>query len=137
LFEILNEILSKFYSHGYQSPQSETAVSSEYVGEVPRLCSKLDDLLAGLPGHLQPDSNIETSNGSASCFCMQAKILKSRYVTACFAIGYFSLRSGFYTYGFYYSDPHFSTKSDDLFPNELRIPIVRLLIFSTRPISGK
>lgn len=110
MFEILDEILTKFYSHGYQSPQSETAVSSEYLGEVLKLCSKLDDLQAELPSHLLPDNNTETANDSASCFRMQAIILRSRYVTACFAIGHLSLYEGFYTYGFYYCDPRFSSK---------------------------
>ncbi|KAK2688920.1 hypothetical protein QWA68_012498 [Fusarium oxysporum] len=68
LFEILDDILSKFYSHGYQNfAQDEPVKSAQYLSDIPRLCSELDHFLEGT-----------VEDESASCFHMQAMILKSR-----------------------------------------------------------
>ncbi|EXL65366.1 hypothetical protein FOPG_18402 [Fusarium oxysporum f. sp. conglutinans race 2 54008] len=80
LFEILDDILSKFYSHGYQNfAQDEPVKSAQYLSDIPRLCSELDHFLEGLPSHLKADCDMGTvEDESASCFHMQAMVLKSR-----------------------------------------------------------
>jgi hypothetical protein len=83
LFDVLDEILCKFYSHGYQKlAQDGTVTSSQYLSDVPRLCSELDQFVESLPGHLKADRDMGAlEDESASCFHMQAMILKSRYDT--------------------------------------------------------
>ncbi|OBS20254.1 hypothetical protein FPOA_06639 [Fusarium poae] len=79
LFEVLDETLSRFYSNGYQRPgQDRTSTSFQYLEDIPRLCSKLDIVVAGLPAHLVLDGTMEAANESTSCFRMQAMVLKSR-----------------------------------------------------------
>ncbi|KAI3573491.1 fungal-specific transcription factor domain-containing protein [Fusarium oxysporum f. sp. albedinis] len=80
LFDVLDEILHKFYSHRYQNlAQDGTVTSSQYLSDVPRLCSELDQFVEGLPGHLKADRDMgAVEDESASCFHMQAMILKSR-----------------------------------------------------------
>jgi hypothetical protein len=83
LFEVLDETLSRFYSNGYQRPgQDRTSTSFQYLEDIPRLCSKLDIVVAGLPAHLVLDGTMEAANESTSCFRMQAMVLKSRSITA-------------------------------------------------------
>lgn len=82
LFDILKEILDRFYSPGYQTPEEDDInLSTRYLGEVPRIYSQIDEFLINLPRHLQADGSMETLHiGSARHFRMQAQILKSRYV---------------------------------------------------------
>ncbi|KAG8354017.1 hypothetical protein FVEN_g8234 [Fusarium venenatum] len=79
LFEILDETLSRLYSIGHPDPgQDPTAISFQYFEDIPRLCSKLDNLLADLPVHLVLDDTMEAADESTSCFRLQAMVLKSR-----------------------------------------------------------
>jgi hypothetical protein len=81
LFDILDEVLRTFYSHGYQNlAQDGTVTPSQYLSDVPRLCSELDQFVEGLPSHLKVNHNMgAVEDDSASCFHMQAMIVKSRY----------------------------------------------------------
>lgn len=76
LFDILNDILTKFYSH---PNRSQAEMPSEYLTEIPRLCSRLEGFLDGLPQHLKIQQNSEKPGGPANCFQVQSQILKSRY----------------------------------------------------------
>ncbi|KAF5250764.1 hypothetical protein FANTH_4036 [Fusarium anthophilum] len=70
LFNILDDILSQFYSHGYQNvTQDETVKLAEYLRDIPRLCSELDNFLESLPSHLKIDCDTGTpEEESSSCF---------------------------------------------------------------------
>ncbi|KAF5681232.1 hypothetical protein FHETE_21 [Fusarium heterosporum] len=57
LFDILDEVLRLFYSHGYQNLADDgTVIPAQYLSDLPRLCSELDQFVENLPDHLKPGS---------------------------------------------------------------------------------
>ncbi|KAJ0158904.1 Positive regulator of purine utilization [Colletotrichum tanaceti] len=75
LFDVLNEILAKFYSDGdYASDRR-----AEYLNHVLQLSSRLDDLGASLPDYLREDADLSGFDEELrGCLQMQANIIKSR-----------------------------------------------------------
>lgn len=77
LFNVLNEILAKFYSDGDYALERR----AEYLNDVLQLSSKLDDLSASMPDYLREDADLSHLDEElSSCLQMQANIIKSRWV---------------------------------------------------------
>ncbi|WQF75370.1 hypothetical protein CDEST_00384 [Colletotrichum destructivum] len=75
LFDVLNEILAKFYSDGDYALERR----AEYLNDVLQLSSKLDDLSASMPDYLREDADLSHLDEEiSSCLQMQANIIKSR-----------------------------------------------------------
>ncbi|KAF9877422.1 transcriptional regulatory protein [Colletotrichum karsti] len=75
LFDLLNEILAKFYTDGDHALEHR----AHALNDVLQLSSKLDDLNDELPIYLREDSSLEGfSEDVRCCLQMQANILKSR-----------------------------------------------------------
>lgn len=76
LFDILNDILAKFYDDADDQTADEV---SQSLSDVLRLSSQLDDLSESFPPYLREEAILaEYSDDLAACLQMQANILKSR-----------------------------------------------------------
>lgn len=75
LFDVLKEILAKFYSDGGYALEQR----AESLNDVLRLSSKLDDLSESFPDYLKENGNLAGYDEDLRvCLQMQANILKSR-----------------------------------------------------------
>ncbi|KAH8203214.1 hypothetical protein TruAng_002619 [Truncatella angustata] len=78
LFDVLDEILTKLYSHEHNGPAEDVSTIAPYLNDLPRLCSKLDFVSESLPTHLRtPGNAMASEDGSGGCFNLQARVFKS------------------------------------------------------------
>jgi hypothetical protein len=76
---ICSDVLEKLYSSGPDPSKHKGPTPTQYLTDVPNLCTRLDEFLDDLPAHLKVE-NYSTSAETAmdKCFQRQGRFLRSR-----------------------------------------------------------